>query len=240
MPSWDDPTVKWDDPLYGYNGGTPVTRVPTWSDSLSTWGDPGEGWNGESQSGDVQIGVPPGLYVKDSRPYSNVLQATFVTRGVPGQPAGDPNMFLKMVVPVLPTGDNDFVQYDLDPISPVPLVTSPQVTGTTGWCSLASGDDGQTWAGTPAWFTSAGGSVYKVSGNVIYRIVGSPERSYAARARLTDAPWVDAFHIVGVPTTPKPLLPPPCTGLNPNRHMRAMDRRPRAPRSDGPSRTTGP
>lgn len=203
MPTWDDPTIKWDDPLYGFNGGAPVTRIPTWSDTVSTWGAAGEGWNGEV--GDAQIGVSPGVYVKDPRPTNaNTLQATIITQGGPGQPADDLNMFLKVVIPPCST-DLDYVEYDLDVTAGIPLVTSQ--AGAHGWFSITQGDDGTTWPGTPAWFTTAGGSVYKRVGRTVYRILGPPERTYAARVRFFDQEWVDAYHICGVPKTLNPPLP---------------------------------
>jgi hypothetical protein len=201
MPSWDDPTVKWDDPLYGFNGGTPVTRVPTWSDSLSTWGDAGEGWNGENGSGDVQYGVPPGLYVKHPLSYANGLQATIVTTGVPGQPATDLSLFLKIVVPGPSGSYPDYVEFDRDGGSAIPI---PYRT-YSGWTSIGSGDDGQT-AATPAWFST--GTIYKRQGNTVWVYLGPDRGSYSARVRLENGPWVDCLHIAGVPTTLNPPLPP--------------------------------
>jgi len=200
MPSWDDPGVKWDDVAFGWNGGTPVARVPTWADATSTWGDPGEGWNGEV--GDIQIAVPPGVYVKDPGVNSNMLQASMVTQGVPGQPASDIGMYLKVVVP--PGHENEAVYYDLDYLLPQPLSVSP--SATHGYFAV-NYDDGLTWPSTPAWFTTAGGLVYKRSGNTVYRIVTTIEATMAMRVRFNDDDWLDCSHIIGVPTTLNPALP---------------------------------
>ena len=171
----------------------------TWSDAVSTWGDANQAWNGQT-SGFV-VAAPLGVYVRDPGVNSNMLRATIVTQDVPSQPAGDDTMCLKVVVP--PGHEADHIEYDLLP-NYYPFW---QVLANRGWFSVSAGDDGQTWAGTPAWFSSAGGSVYKRSGNTVYRIIGSGEATYSARARIPDSDWVDANHIIGVPATLNSGLP---------------------------------